>query len=73
VRVAFAKDGVAFTQAGDGTLLGNVVDAVGCHVGFESDEERAAVDVARDDVARGDVMSLDDAKVDLAGGVKDEP
>jgi hypothetical protein len=33
VRVAFANDGVAFTQAGDGTLLGNVVEAVGCHVG----------------------------------------
>lgn len=33
VRVSFAKDGVAFAQAGDGTLLGNVVEAVGCHVG----------------------------------------
>lgn len=34
----------------------------------ETEFERAAVNVARDDVARGDVMSLDDAKVSLAGG-----
>jgi len=39
VRVSFAKDGVAFTQAGDGTLLGNVVEAVGCHVGAECPKE----------------------------------
>lgn len=29
----------------------------------ETEFERASVDVARDDVARGDVMSLDDARV----------
>lgn len=34
----------------------------------ETESERAAVDAARDDVARGDVMSLDEAKVSLAGG-----
>ncbi len=39
VRVSFAKDGVAFAQAGDGTLLGNVVEAVGCHVGVECPKE----------------------------------
>lgn len=39
VRVSFANDGVAFTQAGDGTLLGNVVEAVGCHVGSECPKE----------------------------------
>lgn len=34
----------------------------------ETEFERAAVNIARDDVERGDVVSLDDAKVSLAGG-----
>lgn len=70
--VRFPDGGTAHTDGSRGDLLAAVIGAVECHVGVddepETEFERAAVNVARDDVARGDVMSLDDAKVSLVGG-----
>lgn len=70
--VRFPNGGTAHTDGSRGDLLGAVIGAVECHVGVddepETEFERAAVNIARDDVERGDVVSLDDAKVSLARG-----